>query len=69
MNIILYYRVSTDEQAKGFSLDYQEEVLNRFCEIKGYNVIKSYREDESGKNFEGRPEWNKLQKFAKENKK
>jgi len=69
MNVILYYRVSTDEQAKGFSLDYQEEVLNRFCEIKGYNVIKSYREDESGKNFEGRPEWHKLQKFAKENKK
>jgi DNA invertase Pin-like site-specific DNA recombinase len=67
-NVILYFRVSTDEQAKGFSLEYQEEVLNRFCEIKGFNVIKSYKEDESAKDFEGRPEWTKLQNYINGNK-
>ena len=67
-NVILYFRVSTDEQAKGFSLEYQEEVLNRFCEIKGFNVIKSYKEDESAKDFEGRPDWTKLQNYIKGNK-
>ena len=69
INIVLYLRVSTDEQAeKGFSLDYQEESLRRFCEIKGYNIVKVFREDHSAKNFD-RPEWNKLHAYVKANKK
>ena len=66
-NVILYLRVSTDEQAKGFSLDYQEESLKRFCQLRGYNIVATYREDHSAKNFK-RPEWNKLQSFVKSNK-
>lgn len=54
-NVILYLRVSTDEQASGFSLDYQEESLKRFCKIRGYKVLAIYREDHSAKNFK-RPE-------------
>ena len=57
INVILYCRVSTDEQAeKGFSLNYQEESLKRFCTGMGYNIIKIFREDHSAKNF-NRPEW------------
>ena len=68
-NVILYCRVSTDEQAeKGFSLNYQEESLKRFCEGMGYNIMKIYREDHSAKNFK-RPQWNELKLYAKANKK
>jgi site-specific DNA recombinase len=69
INVVLYVRVSTDEQAeKGFSLDYQEESLRRFCAIKNYNILGVYREDHSAKNF-NRPEWRKLMLFVKANKK
>lgn len=69
INVVVYLRVSTDEQAeKGFSLDYQEESLKRYCELKKYNILKIYREDHSAKNF-NRPEWMKLHSFIKANKK
>ena len=59
-NVIIYSRVSTDEQAQqGYSLEYQEETIVRFCSHKGYNIIQCYREDYSAKNFE-RPEWKKI---------
>ena len=60
MNIILYKRVSTDDQAdRGFSLQHQEKVLNDYCNLRGYNIIDTYTEDYSGKTFD-RPEWKKL---------
>ncbi len=69
MNVILYLRVSTEEQRKtGNSLDYQEQTLRYYCQHKNYNVIAVYREDESAKDFENRPEWNKLQKFCNKNR-
>lgn len=68
INVVLYLRVSTEEQAqKGFSLDYQEESLKRFCELRGYNIVAIYREDHSAKNFK-RPQWNNLQAYVKTNK-
>ena len=69
LNVIIYCRVSTDEQAqKGFSLDYQELSLRRFCESMSYNIVNTYREDHSAKNFK-RPEWSKLRTYVKANKK
>ncbi len=69
INVVVYLRVSTDEQAtQGFSLDYQHESIKKFCEIKGYNIIKVFREDHSAKNF-NRPEWVKLHTYVKANKK
>ncbi|GAA3724134.1 recombinase family protein [Flavobacterium ginsengisoli] len=69
VNVIIYCRVSTDEQAqKGFSLDYQEESLKRYCDSRSYNIVKVYREDHSAKNF-NRPEWSKLKTYVKSNKK
>lgn len=56
MNVIIYCRVSSDEQAEGTSLDVQEERLMAHCERKGYNVIDiPHREDASAKTFTKRP--------------
>ena len=67
-NVIIYTRVSTDEQAeKGFSLGHQEESLRRYCELKGYNVLSHFQDDFSAKTFD-RPEWKNLEKFVKNNK-
>ena len=68
MNTIIYARVSTDEQAKGFSLDYQIEVMNKFCDMKGFNIIKTFKEDESAKDFGGRPEWTNLRAYIDANR-
>jgi site-specific DNA recombinase len=61
---ILYIRVSTDEQAeKGFSLDAQKALLEKYCMSKGYEVIKIIREDFSAWKGFNRPGYNELRKF------
>lgn len=56
----LYVRVSTDEQAdKGYSLRHQEDILRKYCELKGYQVRGVVHEDHSAKNFE-RPQFQRL---------
>ncbi len=68
-NVILYVRVSTDEQAaKGTSLPYQKERLAQFCSVADHTTLKVFSEDYSAKNFEDRPEFNRLLAFLKENK-
>lgn len=67
-NVIVYCRVSSDEQALGSSLQVQEERVRRYCEAKGYNIIKVYKEDESAKTFEKRPQMMKIIDFIKKNK-
>ena len=55
----LYVRVSTDEQAdKGYSQRGQEELLRRYCEMKGISIRHVIYEDHSAKTF-NRPEWKK----------
>ncbi len=67
-NVVLYCRVSTDEQAdSGFSLNYQEGWLRDYCERYGFNIIQVFIEDHSARNF-NRPVWNDLKKFVKTNK-
>ncbi len=67
-NVISYSRVSTDEQAQqGYSIDYQEESILRYCNFKKYNVIHTFREDYSAKDF-GRPEWKKILNIVKSNR-
>ncbi|WP_443147255.1 recombinase family protein [Pedobacter sp. GR22-6] len=52
----LYIRVSTDEQKKGYSPRYQEEVLRTYCLINGLTVGTVINEDYSAKTF-NRPAW------------
>lgn len=68
MNVIIYCRVSSDEQAKGGSLDFQEKTLREYCRRNGHNIVDVYREDASGKDFEHRPEINKIMKYCKSHK-
>ena len=69
INVIIYIRVSTDEQAKnGHGRDYQLEALKKYCEKNKYKIIGIYEEDHSAKNF-NRPEWKKLESYVKANRK
>ena len=66
-NVILYVRVSTDEQAqKGFSLRDQEQKLIQYCKDNSLHVLEIYREDHSAKTF-NRPEMKKLIGYCKKN--
>jgi DNA invertase Pin-like site-specific DNA recombinase len=65
----LYVRVSTDEQMrKGYSLPEQEERLLKYCELNQIVVKGIFREDFSAKDF-NRPEWKKIIKTLKNNRK
>jgi site-specific DNA recombinase len=66
-NVIIYARVSSDEQKEGTSLDVQEERIRRYCVSHDYNIIGVYREDESAKTFNKRPEMQKIIAFIKAN--
>ena len=45
MKAIIYARVSTEEQQeKGYSLDAQVDACKKYCEMKGWEVIKIYKE-------------------------
>ena len=65
INVLIYCRVSTDEQRKGTSVDVQEEMLRRYCAYRGYNIIErgEFKEDESAKTFEKRPVMQAILKY------
>lgn len=68
-NVLIYTRVSTDEQAdKGFSLRHQKQMLELYCGQKGHHILRHFQEDFSAKNFD-RPEFKKLMAFVKSNRK
>ncbi len=56
---VIYCRVSSDEQARGHSLNYQEAALKRYCENNEIEVVEIYREDYSAKTF-NRPEMKRI---------
>ncbi len=67
--VILYCRVSSDEQAENTSLDFQEDSLRKYCARNVYDVVAVYREDYSAKHYDlKRPEMRKMYDFCKRNK-
>ena len=66
--VILYTRVSTEEQSQGNSLQYQKAFLENYCKINNYEIVKYYEEDHSAKNF-NRPKWIELYEYCSKNKK
>ena len=69
MNVIIYCRVSSDEQAEGTSLDVQEQRLTKYCERKRYTIIDiPHREDASGKTFKKRPVIQNIMNFIRKHK-
>ena len=65
--VILYTRVSSEEQSRGYSLRDQKDRLDKYCALKNYTIVKHYEEDHSAKTFE-RPQFKKLLEFIKHNK-
>ena len=68
-NVILYCRVSSDEQAHGTSLPYQEERLRDYCNRNQHNIIECYKEDYSAKTFKDRPEIQKIMTYCRSHSK
>ena len=67
MKAALMARVSSDEQAKGYSLDVQLDSLRKYCESNNLIVSKVFKEDHSAKTFD-RPEFISFLKHLKKNK-
>ena len=69
MNVILYCRVSTDEQADGCSLDMQERYLRAYCENHHYTITgeeQPYKEDYSAKHYDlRRPKLKQLYNYCR----
>lgn len=65
--VIIYKRVSTDEQAFGFSLRDQDSRLVEYCQKNGYIIAATFEDDFTGKTFQ-RPGFQKMLAFAKSNK-
>ena len=65
---IIYVRVSTEEQTKGYSLNGQERIDRDFAASLGYEVVKVFREEIgiSAKDL-NRPKLQSLMKWTREN--
>ena len=59
---VIYARVSTDEQTKGYSLQTQIEACKQYAVQQGYIVLHIFSEDYSGASFD-RPELNNVRDF------
>jgi site-specific DNA recombinase len=64
---VIMCRVSSDEQALGYSLGIQEEALRKYCQLHNIEIVYVIREDHSAKNFD-RPEFQKFLKLIQSNK-
>ena len=40
-----YVRVSTEEQAEGYSLEAQERAIRSYCDAKGWTLLRVYRDE------------------------
>ena len=59
---IIYVRVSTDEQAKGYSLQTQVEGCQRYAEEMGYSIAATFQEDYTGTSLD-RPALNEMREY------
>ncbi len=67
-NVIIYTRVSTEEQGEhGYSLASQLERLQKYCKYKDYNIIGHYEDECSGQDFD-RPDYIRAMDYIKKNK-
>lgn len=65
-NYFGYMRISTKEERQKQSYIRQEVALYNYSQEKNIEYIEIFREDVSGKSFENRKEWNKLERLIKE---
>jgi DNA invertase Pin-like site-specific DNA recombinase len=60
VRVVGYCRVSTEEQAGGFSLEVQRERITAYCEARGWTLVRIYEDDSSGRDVEGRPDYRQM---------
>ena len=62
-NYFKYMRISTKEERGLQKYNRQDKALNKYAEENGIEYIAEFKEDESGKDFEHRKEWQRLEKL------
>ncbi len=60
---VIYARVSTDEQGKGYSLQTQVESCRKYCQDNGYAVVGVFTDEYTGTELD-RPGLNELRKLV-----
>jgi site-specific DNA recombinase len=60
--VVIYARVSTDEQAKDYSLPTQLEACRKYADEHGVTVIKEFTDDYTGASLD-RPGLNRLREY------
>src|SRR3989344_5883493 len=68
-NDIQYYRVSSNEQVLGFSLDNQEKFCREMSSKEGYNVLKTWREEGESAKTQDRTQLQLMMRFCEQSKK
>lgn len=66
-NIYNYMRISTKEERGKQKYSRQEAALAKYAADNKIEYLIEFREDESGKSFDNRKEWNKLEKLLQAN--
>lgn len=67
--VVVYLRVSTEEQVDNYSLTTQEDICSKEAHKKGLTVLKVFREEgRSAKTITGRPALIEMLEFCRKNK-
>ena len=64
---IIYVRVSTEEQTRGYSLNGQERIDKDFAASLGYEVVRVFREEGISAKDLNRPQLQELMRWVREN--
>lgn len=62
-----YERISTKQERGKQKFNRQDKALERYAEENNIEFSVIFKDDVSGKNFEDRPQWNKLEKLLQDN--
>ena len=63
-NFFNYKRISTKEERGLQKYNRQEAALNKYAAENGIEFVAEFQEDESGKSFDNRKEWKRLEKLV-----
>ena len=62
-NYFKYMRISTKEERGKQRYNRQEKSIDNYAKENGIEYVAEFKEDESGKDFEHRKEWQRLEKL------
>ena len=62
-NYFKYMRISTKEERGKQKYNRQERAIDTYAKENGIEFVAEFKEDESGKDFDNRKEWQRLEKL------